>query len=126
MINLEAPRLRNRGLALLCTLVPLVFFLGGILNHALPFAGLVGDNRTPLWHGYNTVLAMSGIFALLSKRKLGLHWLFTIFIAQWVVEARGTFMLRGMPAFGDQLFETIFVSMALAALWYSRGEYQQQ
>jgi hypothetical protein len=112
-----------KGTVLISGLI-VFFFIGGIVNHALPFAGMTSDGRSPIWHGFNTLLALSGIFSVLSGRQLAWCWLVTLFLAQTSVELRGVFLSVGQSFFANQVIETGLNLTGLIFLWLSRGRYR--
>ncbi len=114
---------RENYIGIVCSILIVIFFLGGIVNHALPFAGMVKDGRSELWHGFNTFLALTAIFSVIFANRLGFSWLLTLFLSQAVVEARGAFLVYGGPAFTEQLFETFLNVFGLVLLFISRRRY---
>jgi hypothetical protein len=113
----------NQWIQFFCSGIVIMFFLVGIVHHALPFAGVVHDTRSELWHGFNSALALSGIFSVFSARKAGWAWLITIFLSQIAIEARGTWMTVGAPEFGSQLIETLLNALCLLCIFVTKRRY---
>ena len=123
-MRFDAIEVKNSKAILVLSGLIVLFLIGGIINHALPFSGMTSDGRSPLWHGFNTLLALSGIFSVLSARRLGWSWLMTVFLTQTAVELRGVFLSVGHSFFVDQLIETGLNMMGLIILWLTRDRYR--
>jgi hypothetical protein len=111
-------------IAALCSVLVILFFLSGIINHSLPFAGIAKDSHSELWHAFNTLLSLTGIFAVISARRLGWEWLMTLFLYQIVLEARGALIAAHGPFFAEELFETCLNILGISCVWISRRRYK--
>jgi hypothetical protein len=123
-MTISAVEINNAKVKILLSSLVILFFIGGVSNHALPFSGMTSDGRSPLWHGFNTLLSLSGIFSVLSARRLGWCWLITLFLTQAAVELRGAILSIGQPFFVDQLVETALNFLGLAFIWLTRNRYR--
>lgn len=117
-------QLAKNPVSTIATILVLLFFIGGAVNHSFAFGGFNDTNKTQLWHGFYLAVSISCIFSVLYAKDWSYWWLITLFLWQIPVETIGA--IRSVTSSSpnvNQLIEPGLNAVALLCVFLSRGRF---